>query len=159
MNIVVGISDMKISGDVESQIVTYSLGAGIGVAVHDPVARVGGVLHFMLPESGLDSAKALRNPYMFADTGIPCLFQGVCRLGADKQRMKVIVVGGGQVLDQQGFLNIGERNHMAVKEIFRKDNVKTDYEDVGGHVNRTLKLRVRSGEAWIKISGRGETKI
>ena len=112
MNIIVGVSDMKISGDAESQIVTYSLGSCIGVAVHDPVARVGGILHFMLPESGLDPAKARKNPYMFADTGIPSLFKSAYKLGAKKQRMKVIVVGGGQVLDLQGFFNIGKRKRI-----------------------------------------------
>jgi len=159
MNIIVGVSDMKISSDAESQIVTYSLGSCIGIAIHDPVARVGGILHFMLPESSLDLTKAQKNPYMFADTGIPHLFKNAYKLGAKKQRIRVIVVGGARVLDQKGFFNIGKRNYMAVKKIFWKNNVMTDYEDVGGNVNRTIKLLVKNGEARVKVSGRGEQKI
>ena len=140
-------------------IVTYSLGSCIGIAIYDPTAGVGGILHYMLPESSLDSVKAQKNPYMFADTGIPALFKSAYKLGGKKQRMKVIVVGGAHVLDQKGFFDIGKRNHMAVKKMFWKNNVMIDHEEVGGNVNRTVKLSVKDGEAWVKTSGQGERKI
>jgi chemotaxis protein CheD len=159
MNLTVGVSDMKVSDDPESVLVTYSLGSCIGIAIYDPVIRVGGLLHFMLPESSLDLNKAKNNPYMFADTGIPALFKSAYELGAKKQRMKVIVAGGSQVLDQQGFFNIGKRNDMAVRKIFHRNNVLIDYKDVGGNVNRTVRLAVKNGEASMKVSGRGEKKI
>jgi len=113
----------------------------------------------MLPESSLDQEKARKNPYMFADTGIPSLFKDAYKLGAKKHRMKVIVVGGSQVLDQKGFFNIGKRNDIAVRKMFHKNNVIIDYKDVGDTVNRTIKLAVNNGDTWIKISGRGERKI
>ena len=40
MNIIVGVSDMKVNNEVESTIVTYSLGSCIGIAIYDSVARV-----------------------------------------------------------------------------------------------------------------------
>jgi len=159
VNIIVGVSDMKVSNEAESTIVTYSLGSCIGVAIYDTVARVGGLLHFMLPESSLDSAKAQKNPCMFADTGIPTLFKSAYQLGAKKQRMKVIVAGGSQVLDQKGFFNIGKRNYMALKKIFWKNNVLIDYENVGGNSNRTVKLTVKDGSVWLKVSGKGVIEI
>ncbi len=159
MNIIVGVSDMKVSNEAESTIVTYSLGSCIGVAIYDPVARVGGLLHFMLPESSLDSAKAQKNPCMFADTGIPHLFKSAYQLGAKKQRLKVIVAGGSQVLDQKGFFNIGKRNYMALKKIFFKNNVLIDYENVGGNSNRTVKLTMKDGSIWMKVSGKGVIEI
>ncbi|MBW2095889.1 MAG: chemotaxis protein CheD [Deltaproteobacteria bacterium] len=159
MNIIVGVSDMKVSNDPDSVLITYSLGSCIGISIYDSVARVGGLLHFMLPESKLDEGKAQRNPFMFADTGIPALFKAAYKLGAIKQRMKVVVVGGAQVLDQKGFFNIGKRNHMAVRKIFWKNKVMTDYEEVGGNVNRTIKLLIRDGEVWLKTSGQEFKKI
>jgi len=159
LNLIVGVSDLKVSDDSESVLITYSLGSCIGVTVYDPLARVGGMLHFMLPDSDLDPAKAQKNPYMFADTGIPSLFKEAYKLGAKKQRMKVIVVGGSQVLDQKGFFNIGKRNYMAVRKIFWKNNVMIDYEDIGGSSNRTLKLAVKNGRTWLKVSSQGEREI
>ena len=79
MQVVVGMSDMRVSNDTKDVLITYSLGSCIGIAVHDPMAGVGGILHFMLPDSSLDRAKALKNPFIFADTGIPALFQAHLR--------------------------------------------------------------------------------
>ncbi len=155
MNIVVGVSDMKVSNEKGATLVTYSLGSCIGIAIYDSVARVGGMLHYMLPDSNLDPAKAQKNPFMFADTGIPALFKSAYKFGAKKQRMKVVVVGGAQVLDQEGFFNIGKRNHMAVRKMFWKNNVMVDFEDVGGSSNRTVKLAVKDGGVWLKVSGKG----
>ena len=159
MRVIVGVSDMKVSKDLESVLVTYSLGSCIGVAIYDAAAKVGGLLHYLLPESKLDQKKAMKNPYMFADTGIPALFKAAYELGAKKQRMKVIVAGGSQVMDQAGFFNIGKRNDIALRKMFHKNNVLIDYRDVGGNVNRTIKLEVKTGDAWIKVSGQGVKKI
>jgi len=159
MNLIVGVSDMKVSNDSGTTLVTYSLGSCIGIAVYDSVAWVGGLLHFMLPDSDLDPEKAKKNPYMFADTGIPSLFKAAYKLGAKKQRMKVVVAGGAHVLDQQGFFNIGKRNDMAVRKMFHKNNVIINYRDVGGNVNRTVRLAINNGNTLIKVSGQGEKNI
>ncbi|MFY9942315.1 MAG: chemotaxis protein CheD [Desulfobacterales bacterium] len=159
MNIIVGVSDMKVSGASDAVVVTYSLGSCIGVSIYDPVVKVGGILHYMLPDSSLDKIKAQKNPFMFADTGIPTFFKETYKLGARRQRMKIIVAGGAQILDQKGFFNIGKRNHMALRKLFWKNNVMIDHEDVGGNVNRTVRLNIQTGETFIKISGRGEIKV
>src|SRR5882724_8220566 len=91
---VVGIADMAVSADPRVQIITYALGSCLGLCVFDPVARVGGMLHLMLPQGSLSPEKAAANPLMFADTGIPKLFLGAYALGAKKERMIVVVAGG-----------------------------------------------------------------
>jgi chemotaxis protein CheD len=159
MNIIVGVSDLKVSQDPHGVLVTYSLGSCIGIAVYDPVIRVGGMLHYMLPESSLDSAKAADNPFMFADTGIPRLFKSVYELGGVKSRMRVIMVGGSQVLDQKGFFNIGKRNEMAARKLFHRNNVVIDFADTGGNGNRTLRLAIKDGQCALKESGEGERLI
>ncbi|MBF0377592.1 MAG: chemotaxis protein CheD [Desulfamplus sp.] len=159
MRIIVGVSDMKVSNDPSSDIITYSLGSCIGLVVFDPVVKVGGILHYMLPESSLDREKAERNPYMFADSGIPLLFKESYKYNAVKKRMKVYVFGGSQILDQKGFFNIGKRNYMALKKLLFKNNVLINYEDVGGNVNRTVRLEIKSGDIFVKTSGSNEVKI
>lgn len=159
MKLIVGVADMKVSNNPEDVLVTYSLGSCIGLAVYDPVANVGGLLHYMLPESLLDGNKAKKNPYMFGDTGIPLLFKATYQLGAKKNRLKILVVGGAQILDQKGLFNIGKRNHAILRKMFWKNNVMIDFEEVGGSSNRTLKLEIKSGETWLKTSGVGEQTI
>jgi len=156
---IVGVSDMKVSNNKEEMLITYSLGSCIGVVIYDKQVKVGGMLHYMLPESQIDRNKAEKNPYMFADTGIPSLFKAAYALGALKSRMKVVVVGGAQILDQNGFFNIGKRNHMALRKLFFKNGVIIDHEDVGGNVNRTIRIEIGTGEIFMKTSGKGEEQL
>ncbi|MBI9087590.1 MAG: chemotaxis protein CheD [Desulfobacterium sp.] len=159
MKLIVGVADMKVSNDPGHTLVTYSLGSCIGLVVFDPVARVGGILHYMLPESAIDKAKAAKNPFMFADTGIPRLFKETYKYDAKKSRMKIFVVGGAQIMDQQGFFNIGKRNYMALKKMFFKNRVMATSEDVGGNVNRTVHLDINTGDVYLKTSGASEVKL
>lgn len=156
MKIIVGISDMKVSNKRDETLITYSLGSCIGVAIWDPVAKAGGLLHYMLPESRLDPARAQANPYMFADTGIPALFKHTYRLGATKSRLVVKVVGGAQILDPSGLFSIGKKNYQLLRRLFDKNGVTIAAEDVGGSVNRTVSLDIGTGRVRLKVSGRGE---
>ncbi len=101
----VGVADMKVSRQPEEVLVTHALGSCLGVAVYDPVARVGGILHFMLPDSSLDPAKGQSHPHMFADTGLPQLFRECYRLGAQKSRLRVKVAGRQPGPGQQGIFS------------------------------------------------------
>lgn len=148
--IVVGISDMKVSADVNDVLVTYALGSCLGVAVYDPWVKVGGLLHFMLPDSSLDSTKAKERPAMFADTGIPLLFKSCYRLGAEKKRMIVKVVGGANILDSANHFRIGQKNITALRKIFWKNNVLIDGEDVGKDNHRTVQLGISTGRVVVK---------
>jgi len=156
MKIVVGMADMRVTDDPASTLITYALGSCIGISLYDPLVKVGGLLHFMLPESQIDLEKAQRNPWMFADTGIPLFFRELYKLGGDKKRIKVKVAGGAQVMDAEGYFNIGKRNCMALRKILWKNNVFIQAEAVGGNVNRTVRLELSSGEVWVKTSGEEE---
>lgn len=159
MKQIVGVADMKVSNNLDDSIVTYSLGSCIGLVIYDPIVKVGGILHYMLPDSTIDKNKAKANPYMFADTAIPRLFKTSYQLGAKKQRIKVYIAGGAEILDQNGFFNIGKRNYMALKKMFFKNNVLINKQDVGGNVNRTVRLEVATGDIYVKTSGSSEVKI
>ena len=117
MNIIVGVADMQVTNDPAYTLVTYALGSCIGVTIYDPAVKIGGLLHFMLPESALDPQKAQKNPWMFADTGIPLFFKEAYRLGAEKKRMLVKIAGGSQIMDDSQYFNIGKRNYLALRKI------------------------------------------
>ena len=159
MQLVVGVADLKVSNQLTDVLVTHALGSCIGVAVYDPVAKVGGILHYMLPDSELDPAKSQENPFMFADTGIPRLFRECYQLGAQKTRMKVKVAGGSQVLGSQEHFQIGRRNYAALRKIFLRNNVLITSEDVGGTKARTLFLEIATGTVWVKIMGQNTISL
>jgi chemotaxis protein CheD len=149
----VGVGDLKVSAKQEETLVTYGLGSCIGVTIWDPVSRVGGLLHFMLPESQNDPVKAKDHPALYADTGIPLLFKSAYQLGADKKRLLVRVAGGAQVLDGDGVFNIGKRNYLAMKKIFWKAGVMIHAEEVGSNISRTLRLEVGTGKLLLQEAG------
>jgi chemotaxis protein CheD len=158
-SLVVGISDCKVSNDPDSALVTYALGSCIAVALYDPAAKIGGLLHYMLPESSLDAQKAQQNPYMFADTGIQALFQAMAAQGAQPRRMVVRLAGGAQVLDSQGVFQIGKRNYLAARKILWKAGVLISAEAVGGEVSRTIRLDLATGRMWIREAGGVEKEM
>ena len=87
---VVGVGDCKHTFDESGTLVTYALGSCIAVGIWDPVSKVTGLLHFMLPECGNGTdARASDHPFRYADTGTPLLFRRAYELGADKSRLRV----------------------------------------------------------------------
>lgn len=158
MDRVVDIADCQVSADREDTLVTYSLGSCIGVTIWDPQVHVGGMIHYMLPESSLAPEKAKLRPAMFADSGVPTLFRAAYELGAVKKRLIVKVAGGSQLLDDNGTFNIGKRNYVMLRKIFWKNGILIDSEDVGGSISRTVRLDVGTGEVTLKTRGK-ETKL
>lgn len=154
-----GIAELVVSNNENEILVTYSLGSCIGLAIYDPEAKVGGMIHYMLPDSSLDSNRAEEKPAMFADTGVSALFDKAQALGLDKTRMRTVVAGAAQLMDDTGFFDMGKRNYDALKKIFGENTVIINAEDVGGHLNRTLFLDIATGRSWTKIAGHGVRKL
>jgi chemotaxis protein CheD len=154
----VGISDCMLTRDPQTVLATHALGSCIALVIHDPVAQVGGLLHFMLPDSSIDRDRAHIKPYMFADTGVPLLFRGSYELGAQKQRLVVGACGGAQVLAGTDTFDIGRRNYLALRKILWKAGVMIHHEDIGGTQPRTVRLVVGTGQILIS-HGREEWEI
>ena len=90
----VGMADYKV-GRSPSTLISYGLGSCIGVSLYDPIRKIGGLLHIMLPDS--TQARASDNPAKFADTGIPLMINDVVALGATRARLVAKIAGGAQM--------------------------------------------------------------
>jgi len=153
MRHVVVVSDMK-TGREGDFLITHALGSCLGLAVYDPVARVGGLLHAMLPLSKINKEKARSNPYMFVDTGVPVIFKTLYELGAQKKRLIVKAAGCGNPLGKNEMFKIGERNHTLLKKLLWKNNVLLSAEDVGGTKSRTVRFDISTGQVIISSGGK-----
>lgn len=151
---------MKVSRETGDRVITHSLGSCIGVSVYDPAVRVGGLLHYQLPSStgAGEQEKAERNPFMYADTGIPVLLEAVCRWGAAKSRLIVKLCGGANIMDPSGIFRIGQRNHVAARKILWRAGLLIAAEDVGGQSWRTMVMEIETGDLIVKTSS-GEYRI
>ncbi len=149
----VDIADLKVSNDPETALITYALGSCISVIVYDPKKKVGGMIHYMLPLSSTNPEKAKKNPAMFADTGIPVLFEKMYELGCDKKDLIVKAAGGGKLYEDHGTFDIGKRNYTVLRKMFWKNNIMIAAEDVGGAKSRTAKLQIGTGIVTVKSQG------
>lgn len=151
--IVVGMADCGFAQIPGQVLVTYALGSCIGLAVYDAKAAVGGLLHFMLPDSLIDSPRGRANPYMFADTGIPLLLEQVCERGASRRRLVAHAVGGAAMMDNANVFEIGKRNYLAARRALWKAGVLLKGEAVGGVRSRTVRLEIGTGKLWLHEAG------
>jgi len=153
----VGVADMKI-GKEGDQLVTHALGSCLGLMVYDPVIRIGGLLHAMLPLAKINEEKARTNPYMFVDVGVPELFHQLYDLGGQKNRLIVKAAGCGKPLGDNEAFRIGERNFTVLKKLLWKNNILLESEDVGGTFSRTVFFDLLTGRTTIRSNGQ-ETEL
>jgi chemotaxis protein CheD len=158
---VVGVADLKVSAEASERLITYALGSCLGIAVFDPVAKVGGLLHVMLPTGSIDPAKASDKPAMFVDSGVPMLFKECYKLGAKKERMVIKVAGGAHAgaCEEDDKFQIGKRNLLALRKLLWKNGVLVHAHETGGvQTSRTMWMDVASGDVTLKVNG-SESKL
>jgi chemotaxis protein CheD len=148
--VIIGVGDMAVSNNSQVILSTYALGSCIGVIAYDPVSKVGGILHLMLPDSTISPDKAAKQPAMFANTGLPLLFRAMGGLKAERSRVRIFVAGGAGMLSGQDPFKIGERNSAVTLDFLSKNGLYVSHKDVGGSINRTVHLEIGTGTVGLK---------
>ena len=154
--VTVGISDLNAVRS-PGVLVTYALGSCVGLCLYDPLNRIGGLAHIMLPSSIDSGVKS--DGYKFADTGITLLVKKMEQMGAKTPLLKAKIAGGAQMfasITNSSIANIGQRNVASVKNMLNRLNIPIIAEDTGDHYGRTLYFYTEDGTMKIKSVSRGE---
>lgn len=149
--IVVSVGDLAVSNNPAVTLSTYALGSCIGLIAYEPELKVGGLLHFMLPDSTISPEKAAKQPAMFADTGIDSMLQSLEGLRARPEKLRFYYAGGASVITQTEVFDIGTRNQKAITEIAQARGLRVIGRDIGGVNNRTLHFNLEDGTLRIKM--------
>lgn len=151
MKTIVGVSDLRVSGNFDEELITFALGSCLGVAVYDPEKNVGGLLHAMLPLSKMDHEKAKSNPAMYVDTGLTHLLNRCYDMGAASRNLKIYVAGGASMKqsEDEDYFKIGKRNITVLRKLLWKNGFMIHALDVGGMASRTMMLRMSDGVVFI----------
>ncbi|WP_421775000.1 chemotaxis protein CheD [Gracilimonas sp.] len=151
MRKIVGVSDLKVSANEHEEIITHALGSCLGITVYDPVAKVGGMAHVMLPLAKSDPEKAKAKPAMYVDTGFGKLLNEVYELGAQKKNLEIIVAGGASMKKNKDddYFKIGKRNFTVLRKLLWKNGFMISSQDVGGSTSRTMVLSIADGQVTI----------
>jgi chemotaxis protein CheD len=148
--LIVGIGECRVSNREDGRLITYALGSCIGLSAWDPVSKVGGLLHFLLPDSTMTTVRGGSNPGLFADTGVPLLIRSCVQSGAVAQRLVLRAAGGASVLENGHHFDIGNRNHMSMRKALWKAGLFLRGEATGGTTSRTVSLEIASGTMLVR---------
>ncbi len=155
----VGMADLQTSRH-PCVITTLGLGSCVGIALYDPVRKVAGLAHIMLPSS--QQARINSNTAKFADTAIVKLVDDMISLGAVRSQIVAKLAGGAQMFsfnDTSEMLRIGARNVSASKEALNMLGIPILSEDTGGNYGRTIEIHSDTGKLMIKTIGHGLKEI
>ncbi|OFV68165.1 MAG: chemotaxis protein CheD [Candidatus Syntrophoarchaeum caldarius] len=155
----VGIADLKIAKG-GSTLITIGLGSCVGICIYDPVAKIGGLAHIMLPDSN-SSERGKQKLLMYADTAIPVLVERMLEAGASRERLVTKIAGGATMFSSFGkkeSINIGEQNVAAVKKALHALNLKITSEDTGKNFSRTVEFYIETGTVLVR-TGHGEMRL
>ncbi|WP_040413347.1 chemotaxis protein CheD [Desulfosporosinus sp. OT] len=154
----VGMADFKTARSPDI-LLTAGLGSCIGICIHDPHLKVGGMAHIMLPSA---SGSLGGNPAKYADTALVLLLKEITSMGAVSSRLRAKMAGGAQMFAFPGkppVLKIGERNAEAVEQELKKNGIPLLIADIGGSFGRTIHFDVGTGELRIRTINHGEKVI
>lgn len=157
----VGMADLKVCRP-PNNLTTIGLGSCVGIVLYDPITKISGLVHIMLPDSTQISNNL--NPAKFADTGIQKLFEAVIEMGAKKTMLVSKIAGGARMFglfneSNSPTTNIGERNVEATRKKLKELGIRLVAEDTGLDYGRTVEFYSETGDYLIKAVGRPQIKI
>jgi chemotaxis protein CheD len=125
-----------------------AIGSCVGVVLCDPVARVSGLAHVMLPGQAPSSRQTEEARY--AEGGIQKLLDAMIALGARRRRLVACMAGGGNVLEREDDTLCGA-NISSVQQTLDSLRIVRVAEDVGGMLRRSLTVDVDSGRVLLTL--------
>ena len=159
----VSIGEIVTSNTDQDVLVAYGLGSCVAVCLYDPVTRVGGMLHALLPSApdsitggnGHNPPSAIR----FVDRGTRMLIEAVLKQGAQRGTLVAQLCGGAQTMSALGLqddvLDIGERNVRTARDVLYAENVWIRAHATGGNIGRTARFYIADGRVTVKSLGQG----
>lgn len=158
-DIVVRVADLKVGGEADI-LVTIGLGSCVAIILHDPVAKVGGLAHVLLPSPAL--TRRNDSPGKVPQTAVPKLLEEMHARGASSRRITARLVGGASMfasLSAPGTIQMGERNVVAARQVLHANTLPITAEAVGGDYGRTVRLRIADGRVEVSSVAHGQSQL
>lgn len=137
------------------EVIVTVLGSCVAACIRDPIAKVGGMNHFMLPhhKSGNwgEDARSAR----FGNFAMEKLLNELIKAGADRSRMEIKVFGGGNVTDTSNA--IGSENAEFVLRYLEAEGLRCAAQDLGGTLPRRIHYYPSTGRVVRKLLGVSDT--
>ncbi len=155
----VGLGEKAVSRSPEDVLVAYGLGSCLGITMIDPITKVAGLVHAVLPKASDGTGFLESNPYKYVESGIESLITDLVGLGATRSRLIVRITGGANMLISAGLsqsFNIGTRNIEIARSTLTRLKMPITAAEVGGHTGRTVRVYVAESRVTVRVIGEKE---
>lgn len=146
----IGVAEQKIAS-APDKLVTLGLGSCIGLVLYDPIAKIGGMVHIMLPTATAHST--VTNRFKFADTAIVDMIDLLMKAGASRLRLRSKMAGGAHMFKTSGaidIMNVGQRNIAMCRKVLEENRILLEGEDTGGSSGRSIEFSTESCQLSIR---------
>lgn len=127
------------------------LGSCVSACIRDRVSGIGGMNHFMLPDSGAaDGNSPISASMRYGTYAMEVLINQLLKAGARRENLEAKVFGGGNVLRGFTTINVGERNAQFVRSYLRAENMRIAAEDLNDIFPRKVYFFPRTGKVLVK---------
>ena len=127
------------------------LGSCVSTCLWDPVRRIGGMNHFMLPgDTGAAGDSPWGESARFGVYAMELLINRMVHLGADRRRLQAKVFGGARVLQGFDTLDVGARNSEFVLGFLKEEGIEVAAQDLLGTSPRKVHFFPATGKAQVK---------
>ena len=148
----VGIGAVAVAAPGEVPLVGLGIGSCIALCLWDPVSRIAGMAHVMLPESVMARGDVTQ-PGKYADTALPALVGAMGARGAIAAHLVAVIAGGAQMFSigtSSPTMAIGRRNEEAVRAACLRAGIPIRGADTGGTTGRTVEIRPDDGAVVVR---------
>ncbi len=136
----------------EPTIIKTILGSCIAACLFDPVVRVGGMNHFMLPAPVNGSGSG--DGSQCGIHAMQLLIGGVEKAGGDRRRLRARLFGGGHVLPMgTDGDSVPARTITFIEQFVRADGIRVVSRDFGGYLPRRIQFYTDTGKVLVKRLG------
>jgi len=135
--------DCHVTNKEDDMMVTI-LGSCIAACVRDPISHVGGMNHFLLP----DSISAKDAPLRYGAYSMEKLINDILKMGGRKNRLEVKVFGGGNVIESSAM--IGDKNVKFIRDYLKQEGLIISQEDLGGKSPRRIHYYPYTGRVMMR---------
>ncbi|MGB1238546.1 MAG: chemoreceptor glutamine deamidase CheD, partial [Pseudomonadales bacterium] len=137
----------------ESIVITTVLGSCVSACIYDEHCGIGGMNHFMLPQSGQSSNLSRSMRYgLFA---MEQLINEIMKHGGKREHMQVKITGGGNMLNSYG--GVGAQNIEFIQNYIKEEQLQLSGCDLGGTSARKIAYFPDEGRMLVNKIGANES--
>jgi chemotaxis protein CheD len=135
----------------KDMVIVTVLGSCVSACIRDSVTGIGGMNHFMLPDSAAaDKDSPVSESMRYGTYAMEVLINQLLRNGARRENLEAKIFGGGNVLKSFTTMNVGDRNAIFVRKFLKEERIKVTGEDLLDIYPRKVYYFPKTGKVLVK---------